>query len=994
MKKKVLGSMRSIQTALLTNATLVGLGFSHLAAAQSFNVGPSTVYYDADEINLDKETGYLKAKGNAFFLLGNIFVSADHIEYNQKLKLVVAEGGVRVVRSKERITASRVLINEQTNEARMDDVEIYADPKDTEAQINEEVLGFSRAELAFEVARQERAKEIRQELMELRSNYSNLQSSNGRAAKDREVKIVRRYSQLLERLIRTQYQPSDVLRDLPEDARKRLENRREAVRTFATRDPELAKKLAGLQKVPGYLSMRARRIFQNSNQNLDVESASLTTCRCGPDESPAWGLSAARALVEPNEYITLYGSTLEVASFPLVYSPWFKMPIKTKRQSGFLLPSFYLSRAGDAASIPYYQTLGESADATLTFTYFSKKGPRAELEIRTSLSEQSQTILKGEVLKQKSTASEPAKQRWAWSTQSNLPLEQRTTLKVDFERTSDQRYYSDITKEPGATQDLFTPQLVVRRFLWQEAALEHSGENFALTARVQKPQDVFADNPKATPSRTPRLDFTLFPRVFGETGLSVEGKGSYEDILENEASQPGDANGPQAGERTQAQVRFNYPFRNNRFINIRVGAELAQVKYRTVDFNGELSHPSADLSADVPVFSEILFGQQSDSESRFRHSVTPFASIRWVPVVNKSEDYPDIYSTFYAADNIARSQTLEFGFHTNLSIFRDEFRSFAKSETETSKSGQQLSPPGREAIVLKLLGFQASSSAADPNQYLYEMTFQKKNSQAIFFSWAQKELEDYIQELEEDSSKDRSRLLTSKPSSWRRTNVMTAQPVGLTVRSNYNFEAARTAEEQNRNLQPGQTPVSADPWGDVAGSLVVSSQPWVPLSSSLTRIWKPSWKLFKEQIVSIDYSSNFGLNVNLIRSKTLSELLDVEGKKSYPADELWGIDTSYQPRSWLKFQVQYKRNLKPQPAVSSELEYSALQKITFLGIQDCVDITLQRFKDRDIAERMATWTIGLNLSFLGQQRQIESLGKVVDRAIKSQLNKGRNFTNL
>ena len=205
---------------------------------------------------------------------------------------------------------------------------------------------------------------------------------------------------------------------------------------------------------------------------------------------------------------------------------------------------------------------------------------------------------------------------------------------------------------------------------------------------------------------------------------------------------------------------------------------------------------------------------------------------------------------------------------------------------------------------------------------------------------------------------------------------MTAQPVGLTVRSNYNFEAARTAEDQNRNLQPGQTPVSADPWGDVAGSLVVSSQPWIPLSSSLTRVWKPSWKRFKEQIVSIDYSSQFGLNVNLIRSKTLSELLDVEGKKSYPADELWGIDTSYQPRSWLKFQVQYKRNLKPQPAISSELEYSALQKITFLGIQDCVDITLQRFKDRDIAERMATWTIGLNLSFLGQQDKSNHLAKL------------------
>ncbi|MEN9530316.1 MAG: hypothetical protein RI932_2189, partial [Pseudomonadota bacterium] len=115
------------------------------------------------------------------------------------------------------------------------------------------------------------------------------------------------------------------------------------------------------------------------------------------------------------------------------------------------------------------------------------------------------------------------------------------------------------------------------------------------------------------------------------------------------------------------------------------------------------------------------------------------------------------------------------------------------------------------------------------------------------------------------------------------------------------------------------------------------------------------------------------------------------GNKTYPAEDLWGVDTSYQPKVWIKIQAQYKRNVKPQPALSEELEYSALQKITFLGIQDCLDITLQRFKDRDIAERMATWTIGLNLNFLGQQRPIESLGKVVDRAIKSQLNKGRDL---
>ena len=135
----------------------------------------------------------------------------------------------------------------------MDDVEIYADPEDTDAQVNEEVLKISRAEIAFETARLERANEIRQELSELRARFGNLKDNSRSEASFEKNKITRRYAQLLERLVRTQYQPSDVLRNLTEEERKRIESRREAVRTLTTRDPELAKKLAGLQKVPGYL---------------------------------------------------------------------------------------------------------------------------------------------------------------------------------------------------------------------------------------------------------------------------------------------------------------------------------------------------------------------------------------------------------------------------------------------------------------------------------------------------------------------------------------------------------------------------------------------------------------------------------------------------------------------------------------------------------------------------------------------------------------------
>jgi LPS-assembly protein len=975
-------------------AALVGFVFPRQAGAETSAFGPSTLYYDADEINLDKDTGNMKAKGRAFFLLGNIFVSADHVEYNQKQKLLIAEGGVRIVRSKERITASRVIINEMTNEARMDDVEIYADPTDTDAKVNEEVLNISRAEIAFETARQERAQEIRQELGELRTKFGNLRDSSANRNDSEKRKITGRYAQLLERLVRTQYQPSDVLRDLTEEERKRIEGRREAVRTLATRDPELAKKLAGLQKVPGYLKMKAKRVFQNANMNLDVESASLTTCRCGTDEDPAWGLSAAKAFVEPNEYITLYGTTLDVANFPLVFSPWFKMPIKTKRQSGFLLPSFYLSRAGDAASVPYFLTLGDSADATMTFTYFSKRGPRAELELRSSLSEQSQTTLRGEILQQKPGDGSTQQRRWAWAAQSNFPIERRTSFKMDLEKTSDQRYFADISKEPGTTQDLFTPQQIVKRFLWQELAFEHSGEHLSVSAKIQKPQDIFSTQDHSSPIRTPRIDLYLFPKTVRETALSFDGFASYEKIDHSTSDKKNDQTGPWAGERNQTLLRMNYPLAPNRIFNSKWEGELSEIRYRTNTSRGNVFFPATRLSADIPLVADVMSDDDGSSERRWRHSITPFAHFRFIPLVEKSANYPDIYSTFYASDNVARHQTLEFGFHTHVAFFKDTFFAGQRDDVSITQNGQRFSSPAQESVALKIAGFPSTSVTPEAQQFLYELTQQNKKMPQLFDHWAEQELQMYLTELAAGQKNSTGSLLAIKPTTWRRTNLITAQPLNLSISSSYNFEAQRTAQEQNRNLQAGQTPVSAAPWGDVSSALTVSSQPWIPLTTTVTRVWRPSWRRFKDQSITAEFNSLFGWTISMVRSTALSETVGSDGTSVYPADQIWGLDSSYQPKNWLKFQLQYRKNIKPQPAPSDEFEYSSLQKISFLGIQDCVDITLQRFKDRDVAERLATWTIGLNLNFLGQQRQIESLGKVVDRAIKSQLNKGSNLNRL
>ena len=67
---------------------------------------------------------------------------------------------------------------------------------------------------------------------------------------------------------------------------------------------------------------------------------------------------------------------MEIYGVPVVYMPYFSNPDPTvKRQTGLLVPEFsFSSNLGAAARVPYFFTLGPSADATLLPIFTTKQG--------------------------------------------------------------------------------------------------------------------------------------------------------------------------------------------------------------------------------------------------------------------------------------------------------------------------------------------------------------------------------------------------------------------------------------------------------------------------------------------------------------------------------------------------------------------------------------------------------------------------------------------
>lgn len=113
-----------------------------------------------------------------------------------------------------------------------------------------------------------------------------------------------------------------------------------------------------------------------------VVNGQFTAC---DEPVPKWSFTATRAVIDVGESIKLDGARFRVKNIPIVPIPGASIPIKRLgRSSGFLTPAFgYSPLKGFRASTMYYQTLGQSADATIRGDVFSARGIGLGLDVRT-----------------------------------------------------------------------------------------------------------------------------------------------------------------------------------------------------------------------------------------------------------------------------------------------------------------------------------------------------------------------------------------------------------------------------------------------------------------------------------------------------------------------------------------------------------------------------------------------------------------------------------
>jgi LPS-assembly protein len=146
--------------------------------------------------------------------------------------------------------------------------------------------------------------------------------------------------------------------------------------------------------VPGRLFVKkenyhiqAAKMDKTGEDRYELKAWAATSCDADEGTSPAWQFRGRTARVDLGEYLVARNAVFYIKGIPVMYTPYLILPMKTTRQSGFLIPQMgYNTVDGLRVDPAFFWAIGPSQDATVTLDYRSIRGTGVGLEYRYKLS--------------------------------------------------------------------------------------------------------------------------------------------------------------------------------------------------------------------------------------------------------------------------------------------------------------------------------------------------------------------------------------------------------------------------------------------------------------------------------------------------------------------------------------------------------------------------------------------------------------------------------
>lgn len=375
--------------------------------------GESSVFYNARTTSLSKDLSRYIFEGDVVAIGGGTIVTADLIEADNKAQRMRASGHVVILTPRQVFLGNEMVYHWVTGDFKITDAIMVAnDPKEVE-RVSRKVLGFTPEEIEFEAKRADRLDSLEAKKQRLRDSFRQDKRDTGLS----NDAIVEDYALTLEQEELTRLQVNPALQKMPKSRRRNFEMRR---RYWQASLKEFDQAVSGQQI---YFRISGGTLERTNGNDYRALDASWTPCKCDEDESPAWGFHASRIDAQVEGYVDLVHPVLEIKGIPVLYLPFLKLPIKSQRQSGFLVPTFRTGdkKTGNVYTQPVYFALAPNADATVTTDIFQERGTRLGAELRYEQREFSGWTLNVESMRDRTWLDERNDRRYLFDYHQNNP---------------------------------------------------------------------------------------------------------------------------------------------------------------------------------------------------------------------------------------------------------------------------------------------------------------------------------------------------------------------------------------------------------------------------------------------------------------------------------------------------------------------------------------------------------------------------------------------
>ena len=275
---------------------------------------------------------------------------------------------------------------------------------------------------------------------------------------------------------------------------------------------------------PGF-TVEGATLQRTGLDTYEMERATFTTCRCPGNAKPRpWELEVQDARIEIGGYAVGRDLKLKAMGFPVFYLPWIMFPAKTERQTGFLLPSLTISgRNGTEIETPFFVTLGDAANLTLSPQYISKRGLKGAAELEYVFGERDEgrigaAGLRGDDEVDDHDVDTPfSDDRWAYWWKHDQKLTPHARLGTELVGISDNQYVLDFDDLPrNLRNSRFLESMTFASYA--DAGL-YAGIETLMFDDLQSPNDLDRDD--FVLHRLPDLRFSQVPQPLGFVERSV-----------------------------------------------------------------------------------------------------------------------------------------------------------------------------------------------------------------------------------------------------------------------------------------------------------------------------------------------------------------------------------------------------------------------------------------------------------------------------------------